>query len=253
MNAYSNSNNIIPFSTPFLNLPSPSPSPLIVQQDHSITEFDSLHDTLSQLNNSELSSGYSSYGGSPSPSTPISLMQRSISSHSLHHNNGTHHHPFSAFFAELLESEDTPVRKVCSTGDLQRINGMQHNHHHVDSPLSSESSMIIEGMSRVCPYSPEEKKVRIERYRTKRNQRNFNKKIKYVCRKTLADRRPRIRGRFARNDEIDKTAKVEWSHIGGGEEEDEEDENWINIFDSIVAANLVHDEFEGSSSFGLLY
>jgi len=47
----------------------------------------------------------------------------------------------------------------------QRINGMQHNHHHVDSPLSSESSMIIEGMSRVCPYSPEEKKVRIERYR----------------------------------------------------------------------------------------
>jgi hypothetical protein len=90
-----------------------------VQQDHSIAEFDSLHDTLSQLNNSELSSGYSSYGGSPSPSTPISLMQRSISSHSLHHNNGTHHHPFSAFFAELLESEDTPVRKVCSTGDLQ--------------------------------------------------------------------------------------------------------------------------------------
>jgi len=60
----------------------------------------------------------------------------------------------------------------------QRINGMQHNHHHVDSPLSSESSMIIEGMSRVCPYSPEEKKVRIERYRIKRNQRNFNKKIK---------------------------------------------------------------------------
>lgn len=56
---------------------------------------------------------------------------------------------------------------------------MQHNHHHhVDSPLSSESSMIIEGMSRVCPYSPEEKKVRIERYRIKRNQRNFNKKIK---------------------------------------------------------------------------
>lgn len=54
---------------------------------------------------------------------------------------------------------------------------MQHNHHS-DSPLSSESSMIIEGMSRACRYSPEEKKVRIERYRSKRNQRNFNKKIK---------------------------------------------------------------------------
>lgn len=247
MYAHSNSNNI-PFSTPFL-LPSPSP---FMEHIPDFNELDSFQDTLSQLNNSELSSGYSSYGGSPSPSTPI-LMQRSISSHSLQYNNGTHHYPLSAFFAELLDSDDAPVRKVCSTGDLQRINGMQHNHHHVDSPLSSESSMIIEGMSRVCPYSPEEKKVRIERYRRKRNQRNFNKKIKYVCRKTLADRRPRIRGRFARNDEIDKKPIVEWSHIGGGEEEDEEDENWNNIFNSIVAANLVHDEFQGSSSFGLLY
>jgi hypothetical protein len=39
--------------------------------------------------------------------------------------------------------------------------------------------MIIEEMSRAaCPYSPEEKKVRIERYKSKRNQRNYNKKIK---------------------------------------------------------------------------
>ncbi|XP_058748368.1 zinc finger protein CONSTANS-LIKE 2 [Vicia villosa] len=234
MYAHSNSNNIPLFSNSFTDF----------------TEFDSFQDTLSPLNNSDLSSGYSSYGGSPSPSTPT-LMQRSISSHSFHHNNGTLRHPLSAFFAELLDSEDAPVRKVCSTGDLQRIKRMQHNHHyHVDSPLSSESSMIIEGMNRVCPYSPEEKKLRIERYKRKRNQRNFNKKIKYVCRKTLADRRPRIRGRFARNDEIDKNMR---SHIGGGEEEDEEDGNWINIFDSIVAANLVHDEFQGSSSFGLLY
>ncbi|CAL5200219.1 unnamed protein product [Lathyrus oleraceus] len=246
MYAHFNSNNIPLLSTPF------------VQQNsiHDFTEFDSFQDTLSQLNNSELSSGYSSYGGSPSPtpSTPI-FMQRSISSHSLYHNNGTRHHPLSAFFAELLGSEDTPVRKVSSTGDLQRVKRMQHNHHHhVDSPLSSESSMIIEGMNRVCPYSPEEKKLRIERYKRKRNQRNFNKKIKYVCRKTLADRRPRIRGRFARNGEIDtNNTSVQWSHIGGGEEEDEEDENWINVFDSIVAANLVHDEFQGSSSFGLLY
>ncbi|CAI8592383.1 unnamed protein product [Vicia faba] len=239
MYAQSNSNNI----------------PLFSNSITDFTEFDSFQDTLSQLNNSEFSSCYSSYAGSPSPNTPI-FMQRSISSHSLHHNNGTHRYPLSAFFAELLDSEDTPVRKIYSTGDLQRIKRMQHNHHyhHLDSPLSSESSMIIEGMNRVCPYSPEEKKLRIERYKRKRNQRNFNKKIKYVCRKTLADRRPRIRGRFARNDEIDKsTSAVQWSHIGGGEEEDEEDENWIHVFDSIVAANLVHDEFQGSSSFGLLY
>jgi hypothetical protein len=39
--------------------------------------------------------------------------------------------------------------------------------------------MIIEEMSRAAsPYSPEEKKVRIERYKSKRIQRNYNKKIK---------------------------------------------------------------------------
>lgn len=54
----------------------------------------------------------------------------------------------------------------------------QKNNQRAESPVSCESSITIEGMSRACRYSPEEKKERIERYRTKRNQRNFNKKIK---------------------------------------------------------------------------
>ncbi|KAE8731486.1 putative LOB domain-containing protein [Hibiscus syriacus] len=48
-------------------------------------------------------------------------------------------------------------------------------------------------------YSVEERKDRILRYLNKRNRRNFNKTIKYACRKTVADRRVRVRGRFARN------------------------------------------------------
>ncbi|KAK7324973.1 hypothetical protein VNO77_28969 [Canavalia gladiata] len=214
--------------------------------------------TLSQLNNNNnnsCSSGYSSYGGSPiSIPSPSSLMQlpRSVSSHSLHHNNNAINNTFSPLFAHLLDSHHAPVRRASSTGDLHRINGMQHNHYS-DSPLSSESSMIIEGMSRACRYSPEEKKARIERYRTKRNQRNFNKKIKYACRKTLADSRPRIRGRFARNDEMDRNSTVQWSQIGVGEEEDEEYENWVSILDSLVAANLAQESQGSSSSFGLFY
>ncbi|GMJ10960.1 hypothetical protein HRI_004765200 [Hibiscus trionum] len=54
---------------------------------------------------------------------------------------------------------------------------------------------------KVGRYSPEERRERISKYREKRNRRNFNKTIKYACRKTLADNRPRIRGRFARHDE----------------------------------------------------
>ncbi|PIN04521.1 hypothetical protein CDL12_22939 [Handroanthus impetiginosus] len=54
---------------------------------------------------------------------------------------------------------------------------------------------------KVGRYSVEERKDRILRYLKKRNQRNFTKTIKYACRKTLADKRVRIRGRFARNNE----------------------------------------------------
>lgn len=52
--------------------------------------------------------------------------------------------------------------------------------------------------------------------------------MQYACRKTLADSRPRIRGRFARNDEIEKSSQVQWSHTGG-EEDEEDDDDWINF------------------------
>ncbi|BFG34257.1 hypothetical protein CerSpe_205300 [Prunus speciosa] len=190
------------------------------------------------------SSCSSSYGASPISSGTgggATLIQRSVSSHSLQKTScGTHR-----LVSDLLESETGPVRRVYSTGDLdlQLINNvnngmpqqLQYSGYNRSSsetsPLSSESSMIIEGMSKACRYNPEEKKERIERYRNKRYLRNFNKTIKYACRKTLADSRPRIRGRFARNDEIEKNSPVQWSHISG--EEDEEDGNsWINLLDA---------------------
>ena len=39
------------------------------------------------------------------------------------------------------------------------------------------------------------------RYRQKRHERNLSKRITYQCRNTLADSRPRVRGRFARNND----------------------------------------------------
>lgn len=50
--------------------------------------------------------------------------------------------------------------------------------------------------------TPEERRQKIMRYRQKRNQRKFDRGVTYQCRKTLADRRPRVRGRFARNNDI---------------------------------------------------
>ncbi|XP_015882216.4 uncharacterized protein LOC107418062 [Ziziphus jujuba] len=67
---------------------------------------------------------------------------------------------------------------------------------------SNQIHSLEESNIKVGRYSEEERKERILRYLKKRNQRNFNKTIKYACRKTLADRRVRVRGRFARNNEL---------------------------------------------------
>ncbi|XP_008357963.1 zinc finger protein CO3-like [Malus domestica] len=219
------------------------------------------HDHLvsAEFSNS-CSSGSSSYGASPISNGAYecygepdpNLIQRSVSSHSLQKTCGTH-----KLVSDLLESETGHVRRVYSTGDLdlQTINSKNSNGVQVvqqlqyggynrtsseSSLLSSETSMIIEGMSKACRYSPEEKKERIERYRSKRNQRNFSKTIKYACRKTLADSRPRIRGRFARNDEIEKSPNVQWSNMSG-EEDEEEDDSWFNLLDafSSIESNSV--------------
>ncbi|XP_062015840.1 zinc finger protein CO3 isoform X2 [Rosa rugosa] len=205
-------------------------------------DYHHLGAAANEFSNNSCSSGCSSYGGSPTYASttttttihdhevePSLMIQRSVSSHSLQKNVGTHR-----LVSDLLELETGPVRRVYSTGDLdlQQLHSSYRSSSE-SSPLSSESSMIIEGMSKACRYSPEEKKERIERYRSKRNLRNFNKTIKYACRKTLADSRPRIRGRFARNDEIDQknSPNVQWSQMSG--EEDEEDgDGWINLLDA---------------------
>ncbi|KAF7152823.1 hypothetical protein RHSIM_Rhsim01G0223700 [Rhododendron simsii] len=218
------------------------PPPLLIPPSH---EFDPMAAVaLPKLELSySCSSGCSSYE-SPSSLTSYSvpspsLMERSISSLSLQKINdgvnGFRQLVSTTSLGDFVDSETSHVRRVFSTGDLQRINMVQH-YHRSESPLSNENHSIIEGMSKACRYNPEEKKERIERYRSKRNQRNFNKKIKYVCRKTLADSRPRIRGRFARNDEIGNSSQNQWSQMRG--EEDYEDDNWIHFLDSFMG-NLI--------------
>ncbi|KAG6542191.1 hypothetical protein Mapa_016424 [Marchantia paleacea] len=90
------------------------------------------------------------------------------------------------------------MRRVHSTGDIQTLNGMAGG---ASSPSSLDRS-YEDGGFKIGRYTIEERKIRIHRYQQKRTQRNFNKKIKYACRKTLADSRPRVRGRFAKNDEV---------------------------------------------------
>ncbi|XP_054776136.1 zinc finger protein CONSTANS-LIKE 7 [Prosopis cineraria] len=121
----------------------------------------------------------------------------------------------SNFQMQTMNSpEDNQVRRVCSTGDLQNMESTQTIHR--------EGSFLEEASFKVGRYSAEERKERISKYRAKRGQRNFNKTIKYACRKTLADNRPRIRGRFARNDESGENSKGSCSIRN-----EEDDEFWF--------------------------
>jgi hypothetical protein len=85
------------------------------------------------------------------------------------------------------------MRRAQSTGDLQRPTVTQVGGGNL-SPMYGDTK-------RVGRFTLEERRQLLQRFQQKRTQRNFNKKIKYACRKSLADKRPRVRGRFARNDE----------------------------------------------------
>ncbi|XP_016439410.2 uncharacterized protein LOC107765297 [Nicotiana tabacum] len=207
-----------------------SPTPLIIPS--SDIGYNQVRNHGSASNNYNASSGCSSYGSSSSvTSNGVNdhMIPRNISSHSLV-KNMEGFCPLVSSPPNFLDTEGSSIRKGFSTGDLQE---MQQNHRS-ESCLSNESYSIIEGMNKGCKYSPEEKKERIERYRNKRNQRNFNKKITYECRKTLADSRPRIRGRFVRNDEIiEKTFQNEFNQAEV--EEGEDDADWISFLDAFSA------------------
>lgn len=65
--------------------------------------------------------------------------------------------------------------------------------------------------------------------------------VQYECRKTLADSRPRVRGRFARNDEIEKA-----SHRHDFEEHvqaEDDDYSWITILDALNKTDALISSF----------
>uniref|UniRef100_A0A0E0A0E8 CCT domain-containing protein n=1 Tax=Oryza glumipatula TaxID=40148 RepID=A0A0E0A0E8_9ORYZ len=160
-----------------------------------------LHHRLSDLLNSNAAFSYSSAPACQlQPLPPVSSSTSSSS-------------------GDLLEFSSGTLRRVFSTGDLQAMNVPPSP--PPPPPFSGDiCSQEVGGpfSQKVGRYSAEERKERIERYRVKRQQRNFHKKITYACRKTLADSRPRVQGRFARNaeTEADAVAGLDTEVYGNG-------------------------------------
>ncbi|KAG7393453.1 hypothetical protein PHYBOEH_006081 [Phytophthora boehmeriae] len=66
------------------------------------------------------------------------------------------------------------------------------------SVLDTDMTTPKSSEKKIGSYTPEARKLRLQKFHEKRKNRTWKKSIKYDCRKKLADDRPRIKGRFVR-------------------------------------------------------
>uniref|UniRef100_A0A1J3H3Y6 Zinc finger protein CONSTANS-LIKE 5 n=1 Tax=Noccaea caerulescens TaxID=107243 RepID=A0A1J3H3Y6_NOCCA len=109
---------------------------------------------------------------------------------------------------------DVPVPKSVSSGNLssmdmaqQHEDGMRRAFSESDiQTLGTRNAGLVQShLDRIIvSCTSEDRREKLSRYRNKKSRRNFRHKVKYACRKALADSQPRIRGRFAKTEEMQK-------------------------------------------------
>jgi len=98
---------------------------------------------------------------------------------------------------EASNSDDEPAIVVSGTGRPRSLSDP-----NLTIGLDENGLMHVEGPPDwVGAYSPESRKIRIERFLAKRNHRVWVKKVKYDVRKNFADSRLRVKGRFVKKED----------------------------------------------------
>lgn len=108
-------------------------------------------------------------------------------------------------------------------------------------------SQIYNKNGRIGIYTPAERAAIIARFNRKRSRRVWNKKIRYNCRKSLADRRLRVKGRFVKRAEQELLAKelakkTSQERKESDEEEDEVDESMPDVNDPEAGFSPTEDQ-----------
>lgn len=147
------------------------------------------------------------------------------------------------------------MQRVFNTGDLQALSNesqqlVSGGGGSSTATLASEITSLEDSAFKVGKLSVEQRKEKIHRYMKKRNERNFSKKIKYACRKTLADSRPRVRGRFAKNDDFGENPRPTCS---SNHEEEDDEEVVVKEEDDMVDSADIFAHISGVNSFKCSY
>ncbi|XP_012567858.1 uncharacterized protein [Cicer arietinum] len=128
---------------------------------------------------------------------PDLLLPKSVSSGSLSSMDWMHGAAMKPAFLDFPGIDFNAVygmRRAFSEGDIKTLGNGNMNvcQSTLERPFLLSSN---------C--TSEQRQEKLSRYRNKKTRRNFGRKIKYACRKALADSQPRIRGRFAKTEEFD--------------------------------------------------
>ncbi|XP_065859079.1 uncharacterized protein [Euphorbia lathyris] len=147
--------------------------------------------------------------------------------------------------------DSIPPRVFNNPIELQPLGNENQQFVNPAPVASSDISCLEDPAFKVGKLTVEQRREKIHRYMKKRNERNFSKKIKYACRKTLADSRPRVRGRFAKNDEFSETNTR--AACSNHEDDDEDEQVVVKQEDQMVDSADIFAHISGVNSFNCNY
>jgi hypothetical protein len=118
----------------------------------------------------------------------------------MNHSSGTNNDSLPA----VALTSVTAAAATDASGQMATLpSALSDGSANPQSPATFQMELLNKD-GRIGIYLPDARRARIARFHAKRKMRIWRKRIKYDCRKKLADSRPRIKGRFVKRSDMDE-------------------------------------------------